>query len=120
GDTEGLFYIPPSRAPSGFENVTLPGSVPVTILNAFGRGLIFNEEAGNDGSNTEGKSGQPASEKTARDIAKRIERDLGKSARRDFHDSKESGAGDRTLDQLKQDARDIYIDAGRDIPSWLK
>lgn len=28
--------------------MTLPGSVPVTILNAFGKGLIFNEEAGSE------------------------------------------------------------------------
>ncbi|WP_138922518.1 hemagglutinin repeat-containing protein [Hylemonella gracilis] len=66
------------------------------------------------------KDDQPASEKTAKDIAKRIERDLGKDARRDFHDAKESGSGDRTLTQLKQDARDLYTQAGKDIPGWLK
>jgi RHS repeat-associated protein len=66
------------------------------------------------------KDEKPASEKTARDIAKRIERDLGKDARRDFHDAKESGSGDRTLSQLKQDARDLYRAAGKEIPNWLK
>ncbi len=45
GDLDGLFYIPPTSAPSGFANVTLPGSLPVMIWNTLGRGLIFNEEA---------------------------------------------------------------------------
>lgn len=62
----------------------------------------------------------PASEKAAKDIAKRIEKDLGKDARRDFHDMKESGSGDRTMDQLKEDARSLYEQAGRNFPDWLK
>jgi uncharacterized protein RhaS with RHS repeats len=66
------------------------------------------------------KDEKPASEKTAKDIAKRIERDLGKVARRDFHDAKVSGSGDRTLTQLKEDARALYIEAGKEVPSWLK
>ena len=61
---------------------------------------------------------EPASEDTARDIAKQIERDLGKDARRKFHDAKEGG-DDRTLEQLKQDARDLYHEAGKDPPRWL-
>ena len=70
--------------------------------------------------NDKSKDDKPASEKTAKDIAKRIERDIGKDARRDFHDAKDSGAGDRTLGQLKQDARDVYTQAGKDVPTWLK
>jgi RHS repeat-associated protein len=93
--------------------------------------LIFNEGADESGSSSadtdEGKdkgsskgTDETASDKTAKDIAKRIERDLGKDARRQFHDAKSSGEGDRTMDQLKQDARDAYTDAGKDIPDWLK
>ena len=62
----------------------------------------------------------PASEKTAKDIAKQIERDLGKNARRAFHDAKEGGVGDRTLEELKADAQALYNEAGKDIPSWLR
>jgi len=61
---------------------------------------------------------RPASEKTAKDIAKQIERDLGKDARRLFHDMKE--AGNRTLQQLKEDAQYLYEEAGKIIPKWLK
>ncbi len=59
-----------------------------------------------------------ASEKTAKDIAKQTERDLGKEARRAFHDMKE--CGNRTLQKLKDDARYLYEQAGKKIPSWLK
>ena len=62
----------------------------------------------------------PASEKTARDIAKQIERDLGPDARREFHDAKEGGAGDRTLEELKADARAIYEEHGMIPPKWLQ
>jgi hypothetical protein len=66
------------------------------------------------------KDDQVASEKTSNDIHRRVERDLGKDARRELHDAKQSGSGDRTLGELKQDARDLYIQAGKEIPSWLK
>jgi RHS repeat-associated protein len=91
-------------------------------VNAAAGGAAPPPEGGDNNDNNKGsnKDEQPASEKTARDIAKRIERDLGKDARREFHDVKEGGASDRTLGQLKQDARDLYIQAGKDIPSWLK
>ena len=59
-----------------------------------------------------------ASEKTAKKIAKQIEHDIGKDARRAFHDMKEFG--DRTLQELKNDARYLYEQAGKNIPSWLK
>ncbi|MEF2148463.1 RHS repeat domain-containing protein [Aquilutibacter rugosus] len=62
---------------------------------------------------------KPASEKTGRDISRRVERDLGKDAKRKFHDMKEKGAADRTLKQLQQDARDLYIDHDKEIPKWL-
>ena len=44
-------------------------------------------------------------------MARQIERDLGKDARRQFHDMKE--AGDRTLEQLKMDAKYLYDLAGK-------
>ena len=62
----------------------------------------------------------PASEKFAVDIAKRIESALGKDARRAFHDLKEAGAGDRTREQLLDDARTIFEEHGVQPPSWLK
>jgi RHS repeat-associated protein len=61
---------------------------------------------------------EAASEKTATDMAKQIERDLGKDARRDFHDLKEGG--DRTLKQLKEDAKSIYEAGGRTPPKWMQ
>lgn len=64
-------------------------------------------------------SSEPASEKTARDVAKQIEKDLGKDARREFHDAKRGGP-DRTMDDLKADAQDLYNAAGKPIPGWLK
>jgi RHS repeat-associated protein len=62
----------------------------------------------------------PASEKQAKYIAKQIERDLGKDARRAFHDAKEGGVGDRTLEELKADAQALYGEAGKEIPKWLR
>ena len=66
------------------------------------------------------EGGQAASEKQALRVAKQIEKDLGKDARRDFHDEKLKGAGDRTMQQLKDDARAIYEDHGKTPPGWLK
>jgi hypothetical protein len=63
---------------------------------------------------------QPASEKTATDMARRIERDLGQDARTAFHDAKEPGLGDRTLEELKDDARALYEAAGKAIPRWMQ
>ena len=81
----------------------------------------YNEQDATDEEINKPKNGaEAASEKTAKEIAKQIERDLGKDARREFHDMKESGAGDRTLEQLKEDARDIYNEANKPIPGWLK
>lgn len=53
-------------------------------------------------------------------MAKQIERDLGKDARRDFHDSKDPGAGDRTLQQLKEDAMNLYEEHGKAPPKWMQ
>jgi len=61
-----------------------------------------------------------ASEKTAVAIEIRIEKDLGKRSRREFHDMKVRGAGDRSLEELKQDARDLYQGANKPIPEWLQ
>ncbi len=62
----------------------------------------------------------PASEKQAKAIAKQIEKDLGKDARRDFHDAKDRATGDRTLKELKEDARAIYEAIGKEPPLWLR
>ena len=62
---------------------------------------------------------EAASEKTATDMAKQIERDLGKNARREFHDLKQGG-GDRTLEELKEDAKALYEQYGKKLPNWMK
>jgi len=59
-----------------------------------------------------------ASEKTAVDMAKQIEKDLGKDARRAFHDAKTGG--DRTLQELKDDAKAMYEGTGITPPSWMQ
>ena len=67
---------------------------------------------------TEGQ--QPASDKQGKKFASQIEKDLGKETKKEFHDLKESGAPDRTLEQLKADALDLYNQAGVEPPSWMK
>ncbi len=66
------------------------------------------------------QAAKKASEKFAKDIAKKIERDLGKKTRREFHDVKTPGAGDRTKEELIEDAVSMYQSANKPIPSWLK
>ena len=66
------------------------------------------------------ENGEKASEQTAKDIGNKIGKDVGKQGQRDFHDLKESGAPDRTLDELKDDAAEIYEKYGKPIPNWLK
>lgn len=63
---------------------------------------------------------EPASEKTAKKMAERIEKDLGKNARRAFHDLKDGC--DRTMQELKQDAADIYeqYGNGKEHPQWMR
>jgi RHS repeat-associated protein len=79
------------------------------------------EDAAEDAAEAGGEeAAEAASEKQALRVAKQIERDLGKDARREFHDEKLKGAGDRTMQQLKEDARAIYEDHGKTPPSWLK
>lgn len=51
-------------------------------------------------------------------VPKVFKRDLDKEARRMFHDMKE--AGDRTLQQLKDDAKYLYEEAGKRLPDWLR
>jgi hypothetical protein len=55
-------------------------------------------------------------------MAKQIERDLGKDVRREFHDAKEGGVGDRTLDELKADATALYeaYGKGKQAPRWMR
>ena len=47
-------------------------------------------------------------------------KDLGKDAQRVFHDMKEPGAGDRTMDQLRADAQALYEEHGVPLPSWMQ
>ncbi|MDD5412119.1 MAG: hypothetical protein PHF31_12020 [Methylobacter sp.] len=54
----------------------------------------------------------------ARDIAKQIEKDLGKKARREFHDLEH--LVDRTAAELRADAQQLYEEAGKVVPKWLK
>jgi hypothetical protein len=63
------------------------------------------------------KAAQKASEKLAKSIAKQIERDLGKDARREFHDMKD--IVDRTAQQLKEDAKALYDQYGKQCPRWM-
>ena len=88
-------------------------------IGGFGGLVLCSTGAGGTGSSG-GGGDQPASEKTAVDMAKRIERDLGKDARRAFHDAKEGGVGDRTLAELKADAKAIYQQYGKTPPAWMQ
>lgn len=53
-------------------------------------------------------------------MAKQIEKDLGKEARREFHDLKERGAPDRTMEELKRDVKLIYKQYGKEPPRWMQ
>jgi len=59
---------------------------------------------------------------TTRTVTDRIKKDLGADAARDFHDAKEGGIGDRTLEELRQDAYDLYEQAGKldNMPPWMR
>jgi hypothetical protein len=61
-----------------------------------------------------------ASEKTAKAMARQIGKDLGKDAQRAFHDAKEPGSGDRTMEQLKADAQALYQEDGVPLPKWMQ
>ncbi|WP_170113336.1 RHS repeat domain-containing protein [Ahniella affigens] len=73
---------------------------------------------GNDNNPRHEDGAEPASEKAARDIGDRIKKDLGADAARDFHDAKVGQ--DRSLAQLKDDARALYEEAGEEVPKWLR
>ena len=82
--------------------------------------------AGKDAAEIAGRAAaeaaQPASEQVARAFARQIGKDIGPDARRAFHDMKLRGAGDRSLQQLKEDALFLYEEAGRllDLPDWMR
>jgi hypothetical protein len=63
---------------------------------------------------------EKASEKAAKAMARQIAKDLGKDARREFHDVKEPGSGDRTMEQLKADAQALYEKYGVPVPQWMQ
>jgi hypothetical protein len=44
----------------------------------------------------------------------------GAMARREFHDEKMGGGGDRTLGELKADAKAIYQQYGKIAPRWMQ
>jgi len=89
--------------------LTIPGGAAGGLALGGGigglGGTILCRSGTGPGGGSGGGGGQPASEKTAQDMAKQIERDLGKDARRAFHDAKHGGIGDRTLAELKADAK---------------
>jgi len=93
-------------------------------LGGVAAGIICASSTGGGGGGGGGGSGgggaQPASEKTAKDMANQIERDLGGDARRAFHDLKEAGTGDRTLAELKADAKALYEKFGKMPPKWMQ
>lgn len=45
---------------------------------------------------------------------------LGKDKQKEFHDMKERGAPDRTNQQVKDDARSLFEEAGKEIPKCLQ
>lgn len=95
-----------------FPNVTLPKEVEDFLDNFIPIGGVGGTIRNSC------KVAEAASEKTAIDIAKQIERDLGKEARREFHDMKE--LGDRTIQELKEAAKYLYDQAGKQLPRWLR
>jgi hypothetical protein len=79
-----------------------------------------NRKDKNKDKNRSADGDKPAPDKTGKDFGRRIGKDLGEDAKQEFHDMKEKGAPDRSLNQLKQDASDLYRQAGKDIPNWLR
>jgi len=51
---------------------------------------------------------KPASEQVAKDMARQIEKDISKDARKEFHDLKDNGGPDRTMEQLKAQSRMVW------------
>ena len=70
-------------------------------------------------SSSQSSNDQKASEKYAKDLARQIGKDINKDAQREFHDMK-GGGPDRTKEELKQDALDVYEQYGIQPPKWLK
>ena len=61
---------------------------------------------------------EKAAEQTAIDMGKQIGKDLDRAARRAFHDA--DHLWDRTMDERKQDATDLYDAANKAIPNWMR
>ena len=64
------------------------------------------------------QAAKKASEKTAKAMARQIEKDLGPAARREFHDAEH--LTDRTIDELRRDAMEVYKDYGGNCPAWMR
>ncbi len=62
----------------------------------------------------------PASEDQTVAVRKQIDRDISKQAGREFHDAKEGGTGDRTIEEVREDALDIYRQHNKKPPSWIE
>jgi len=109
----GAVVASPSLAAAGAAEGAVIGSATGLLYgNWLANKVDWNDEA------CSGNKEPPASEKTAKDFAKQIERDLGKNARREFHDVKTGN--DRTLQELRQDAADIYQRYGKSMPRWMQ
>lgn len=63
---------------------------------------------------------KPAPYKTGKDMGKQIGKDFGDDAQKEFHNMKEKGAPDRTIDQLKQDGASFYKDSDKTLPDIFK
>ena len=67
-----------------------------------------NRKDKNKDKNRSADGDKPAPDKTGKDFGRRIGKELGEDARQEFHYMKEKGAPDRSLNQLKQDASDLF------------
>jgi hypothetical protein len=123
GQLGSAIYNAVPLAYNGINNLLAPSDVGTAEGTASGNGnyLGMLTAAGIDAAGmVPGGKCEKASEKAAKAMARKIASDLGPEARRLFHNLKESGAGDRTLDQLKADAQEVYDTYGGVPPDWMQ
>ena len=114
----GNFWNEPSWGSALGTVGAFAGLVPVA--GDFAKGAIkVGREAAQQTGQAALKGTAKAPEKMATDMAKRIEKDLGILAREEFHDVKQFGI-DRTVQELKDDAMDLYRKAGKTPPKWMQ
>ena len=122
GQLGSAIYNAVPLAYNGINNLLAPSDAGTAEGTASGNGdyLGMLTAAGIDAAGlVPGGKCEKASEKAAKAMARKIGSDLGPAARRLFHDLKESGAGDRTMDQLKADAQEVYEIYGGEPPDWM-